>query len=355
MTNIALVVGSTGITGSNLAENLISKGWTTYGLARNPRTDIAGLRSIAANLLDKSDLSEKLRDIAPTHVFFTTWMRNETEVENIRVNSALVRNLLDTLSARKTVKHVALVTGLKHYLGPFDAYAKAGTLPETPVREEHPRLVIDNFYYAQEDEVYAAADRDGFTWSIHRPHTVIGHAVGNLMNMGSTLAVYASICKETGRPFRFPGSAAQWEGISDVTDAQILAEQMIWAATTNAAHNEAFNIANGDVFRWKWLWKQIADWFGIEPVGFDGTIHPLETEMEGDVPVWQEIATKYQLKEPALGRISNAWHTDLDLGRPLEVMTDMAKCRKLGFTAYKDTRESFFELFTRLRAEKLIP
>lgn len=355
MTNIALVVGSTGITGSNLAENLISKGWTTYGLARNPRTDIAGLRSIAANLLDKSDLSEKLRDIAPTHVFFTTWMRNETEVENIRVNSALVRNLLDTLSARKTVKHVALVTGLKHYLGPFDAYAKAGTLPETPVREEHPRLAIDNFYYAQEDEVYAAADRDGFTWSIHRPHTVIGHAVGNLMNMGSTLAVYASICKETGRPFRFPGSAAQWEGISDVTDAQILAEQMIWAATTNAAHNEAFNIANGDVFRWKWLWKQIADWFGVEPVGFDGTIHPLETEMEGDVPVWQEIATKYQLKEPALGRISNAWHTDLDLGRPLEVMTDMAKSRKLGFTAYKDTRESFFELFTRLRAEKLIP
>lgn len=175
------------------------------------------------------------------------------------------------------------------------------------------------------------------------------------MNMGSTLAVYASICKETGRPFRFPGSAAQWEGVSDVTDAQILAEQMIWAATTDAAHNEAFNVANGDVFRWKWLWKQMADWFGIEPVGFDGAIHPLEAEMESDAPLWQEIAERYQLKEPALSRISNAWHTDLDLGRPLEVMTDMAKSRKLGFTAYKDTRESFFELFGKLRAEKLIP
>ena len=355
MTNIALVVGSTGITGSNLAESLISKDWTTYGLARNPRTDIAGLRPIAADLLDKSDLSDKLRDVAPTHVFFTTWMRNETEAENIRVNSALVRNLLDALSARKTVQHVALVTGLKHYLGPFEAYAKSGTLPETPVREEHPRLGIDNFYYAQEDEVYAAADRDGFTWSIHRPHTVIGHAVGNLMNMGSTLAVYASICKETGRPFRFPGSAAQWEGISDVTDAQILAEQMIWAATTDAAHNEAFNIANGDVFRWKWLWKQIADWFGVEPVGFDGSIHPLETEMEGNAQLWQEIAARYQLKEPALNRVSNAWHTDLDLGRPMEVMTDMSKSRKLGFTEYKATRDSFIELFGKLRAEKLIP
>jgi hypothetical protein len=32
--------------------------------------------------------------------------------------------------------------------------------------------------------------------SIHRSHTVVGQAVGNLMNMGTTLAVYASICKE---------------------------------------------------------------------------------------------------------------------------------------------------------------
>lgn len=355
MTNIALVVGSTGITGSNLAANLISKGWTTYGLARNPRTDIEGLRPVAANLLDTNDLAEKLQHIAPTHVFFTTWMRNENEAENIRVNGAMVRNLLDTLSSKKTVKHVALVTGLKHYLGPFEAYAKAGTLPETPVREEHPRLDLENFYYAQEDEVYAAAERDGFTWSIHRPHTVIGHAVGNLMNMGTTLAVYASICKETGRPFHFPGSKAQWEGISDVTDAQVLAEQMIWAASTDAAHNEAFNIANGDVFRWKWLWGEIADWFGIQAVGFDGVIYPLEKEMEGDAPIWQEIAVKHQLQEATLSRISTAWHTDLDLGRPLEVMTDMSKSRKLGFTVYQDTRDSFFGLFSKLRAEHLIP
>jgi GDP-D-mannose dehydratase len=36
MENIALVVGATGITGSNLAEKLINRGWITYGLARNP-------------------------------------------------------------------------------------------------------------------------------------------------------------------------------------------------------------------------------------------------------------------------------------------------------------------------------
>jgi nucleoside-diphosphate-sugar epimerase len=250
---------------------------------------------------------------------------------------------------------VALVTGLKHYLGPFEAYAKAGTLPETPVREEHPRLEIENFYYAQEDEVYAAAERDGFTWSVHRPHTVIGKAVGNAMNMGTTLAVYASICKETDRPFQFPGSEAQWNGLSDVTDARILAEQLIWASTSDAAKNQAFNITNGEVFRWKWLWYKLADWFGIEAAGFDGTIHPLEAELAGDEQLWQEMTAKYQLKEHNLNKLASAWHTDLDLGRPIEVMTDMSKSRKLGFTLYQDTRESFFDLFEQLQAERLIP
>jgi nucleoside-diphosphate-sugar epimerase len=355
MENIALVVGATGITGSNLAEKLIEKGWITYGLSRNPKTDIAGLKPVSADLLNIEDLREKLQNIAPTHVFFTSWMRNDTEAENIRVNSAMVRNLLDSLSPKKSIRHVALVTGLKHYLGPFDAYVKAGTLPETPVREEHPRLQLENFYYAQEDEVYAAAERDGFTWSIHRPHSVIGKAVGNLMNIGTTIAVYASICKETGRAFHFPGSSEQWNGLSDVTDAGILAEHMIWASTTQEAWNEAFNIANGDIFRWKWLWKQIAEWFEVEPVGFDGSIHPLEPEMANDAAVWQQLADKYNLKEQQMERLASPWHTDLDLGRPLEVMTDMSKSRKLGFVGYQDTRDSFFHLFKTLRSENLIP
>jgi len=49
-------------------------------------------------------------------------------------------------------------------------------LPPTPFREEQPRLDVENFYYAQEDELFAAAERDGFGWSVHRPHTIVGHA-----------------------------------------------------------------------------------------------------------------------------------------------------------------------------------
>jgi nucleoside-diphosphate-sugar epimerase len=354
MVRTALVVGATGIIGSAASRQLTDDGWSVLGLARNPARETRSVTPVAADLLNPSSLSAALADHGPTHLFLTTWMRNDTEAENIRVNGSMVRNVLAALSPKKSLEHVCLVTGLKHYLGPFEAYAK-GQLPETPLREEQPRMPVDNFYYAQEDEVYAAADRDGFTWSIHRPHTVIGKAVGNAMNLGTTLAVYASICKETGRPFRWPGSEAQWNGLSDVTDARVLAKQLVWAATTEVAHNQAFNIVNGDIFRWKWLWPRLARWFAVEPVGFDGTMHPLEQEMAKDAPVWQKISERNGLAEAKLDRLASPWHTDLDLGRPIEVMTDMKNSRERGFCVFQPTEQSFFDLFTQLRADRLIP
>lgn len=355
MRRTALVVGASGIGGSYVARELVTNGWTVYGLARRPAQEAAGIRPVAADLLQPDSLAAALAEVEPTHVFITTWMRNETEAENIRVNGAMVRNLLAALASKQMLRHVALVTGLKHYLGPFEAYAQSGTLPQTPLRESQPRLPVENFYYAQEDEVYAAAARHRFTWSIHRPHTVIGMAVGNAMNLGTTLAVYASICKETGRVFQFPGSEAQWKGLSDVTDARMLAKQLAWAADTDAARNEAFNIVNGDVFRWSWLWGRLADWFGVQAAGFSGSTQPLEAAMANDHALWRDIAQRHGLVEPDLARLASPWHTDLDLGRPIEVMTDMAKSRKLGFSAYQASDESFFDLFAQLRTARLIP
>jgi hypothetical protein len=37
------------------------------------------------------------------------------------------------------------------------------------------------------------------------------------------------------------------------------------------------------------------------------------------------------------------------------VLTDMSKSRKLGFLEYQATDDSFFDLFSRLREEHLIP
>jgi nucleoside-diphosphate-sugar epimerase len=354
MKKIALIVGVSGIVGRNLADLLITEAdWTIYGIARRPGQR-EGVTPVAVDLQDAAAVSLALQDLKPTHIFLTTWLRQPTEAENIRVNAGMVRNVLNAVSRSQTVEHVGLVTGLKHYLGPFEAYGQ-GSLPATPFREEQPRLDVENFYYAQEDEVFTAAARDGYGWSVHRPHTIIGYAVGNAMNMGTTLAVYASICKELGKPMSFPGSSMQWKCLTDMTDARLLAKHLVWAAASPAARNQAFNVVNGDIFRWNWMWKRIAAWFGVEAEELTGEGVPLEQQLSDAAPVWKQIANKHGLAEPDIHQLASPWHTDADLGRPIEVVTDMSKSRKLGFTVYQPTDESFFQLFEKLRAEHLIP
>jgi nucleoside-diphosphate-sugar epimerase len=350
----ALVVGVTGISGGNLARRLLSDDWEVAGLCRHPEGVDERITPLVADLEDAEAVAAVLRGVAPTEVFFTTWSRRTTEAENCDVNGRMLKNLLEATSAKKSVRHVALVTGLKHYLGPFDAYAKVQ--PDTPFSEEQPRLPYENFYYVQEDVLFAAAERDGFTWSVHRPHTLIGWALGNAMNMGVTLAVYGAICRETGRGFHFPGSREQWEAITDVTDAGLLADHLVWAATTPAAANHALNIVNGDVFRWRRLWPRLADVLGVESIPFTGEMAPLERQMTDAADVWPEIVRRHGLRDDlSVDRLASWWHTDADLGRSVETFTDMGRSRRLGFAGVRDTETSFVDLFARLRAERIVP
>ena len=227
MTRHALIAGVSGIIGRHLAEHLLAEGWTVSGISRHAHDLPKGVNHIAVDLTDNKAATAALQHITPTDVFITTWLRQATEAENCRVNAGMVRNLLNAVEG-KNIKHTALVTGLKHYMGPFEAYAKSKMI--TPFREEQPRLPYQNFYYDQEDELFAAAKKQGFTWSVHRPHTLIGYAVGNQMNMAATLGAYAAICKETGRPFVFPGSPQQYEACVDITDGRIIAQHLLWAA-----------------------------------------------------------------------------------------------------------------------------
>jgi nucleoside-diphosphate-sugar epimerase len=351
--NVALIVGASGLSGSYISKLLKKQGWTTVTVSRHavelPWSD----RHIAVDLMDRSGAKAALAAAADaTHVFYCTWSRQANEDENVRVNALMIRNLFEG-SADARVKHAALVTGLKHYLGSFDDYAKV--TPYTPFLESSPRLPGPNFYYAQEDVLFEMAGKRGFNWSVHRPHTLIGFTVGNFMNMAVTLAVYASICKHTGRPFVYPGSPEQYTGVTDVTDARILADQLYWAATTPKAADMAFNIVNGDLFRWTWLWPQIAGYFELAAGEYPGHPVPLEKQMSGAGATWSEIVAKHRLENIPVTTLASWWHTDADLGRTLQCFTDMTNSRTLGFTAYQQTPRSFFDVFDELRQRKIIP
>jgi nucleoside-diphosphate-sugar epimerase len=349
-----LVIGATGITGHALCKELVSRGWPVAGLSRRSPVHVDGVRALRADLTDAEAVRAALTDLGPTHVFFTAWSRRATETENIAVNAGMVRDVLAAVTGSGTIRHVALVTGLKHYLGPFEAYG-TGETRDTPFHEDEPRLPAPNFYYAQEDELWKAAERHRFTWSVHRSHTIIGHAVGNAMNMGMTLAVQASLCRLEGRPFVFPGNEVQWNGVTDMTDAGLLARQMIWAATTPGLPSQAYNTANGDVFRWRWMWPRVAGLLDVEPEGYAERPRPLETQMRDQGPVWRGLAEREGLVEPDIERVASWWHTDSDLNRPMEAFTDMTRSRSAGFTEYVNTLDSFAALFATLKKERVIP
>lgn len=103
------------------------------------------------------------------------------------------------------------------------------------------------------------------------------------------------------------------------------------------------------------MWGRLAEWFGLEPVPFSGKIVGLGEQLADAKPTWTDIARRYRLSESDLDRVASTWHTDGDLQRPFECVTDMTRSRQLGFLEYQASDQSFFDLFARLQWAKVIP
>jgi len=349
----ALIVGVTGIAGYNTATALLEDGWDVIGMSRSVATPIPGVTHVKADILDQASIEAAVTGLDISHLFFTTWQRQATEAENCAVNGTMLQNTLDVLGRTTKLDHAVLVTGLKHYLGPFEAYAS--TPMETPFRESMERVPYQNFYYTQEDILFAEAEKQGFTWSVHRPHTMIGWALGNAMNMGVTLAIYGSICAATGEKFVFPGSPQQLNGVTDITDARLLGRHVRWSATEPQAANQAFNTVNGDVFRWRQMWPLLGEALGAEVGEYPGHPTPLDERLDHADDVWARLVAEHGLQDYRATDLASWWHTDADLGREVETFADMSKSRLMGFLDYQPSVYSFLDLFERLSEERIIP
>jgi hypothetical protein len=71
--------------------------------------------------------------------------------------------------------------------------------------------------------------------------------------------------------------------------------------------------------------------------------------------VWTTIAEREGLRESRLDRVASFWHTDGDLGRDIECLTDMSRSRLAGFTGYVRTLDAFARVFDRLAADRVVP
>ena len=346
---VALVVGANGVIGRNLIDYLRSTGnWDIIGLSRRGGESQGGLRYIAVDLLDKNNTLAQLSNLTGvTHIFYAAYQDKPSWAELVAPNLAMLVNVVEAIEpVAASLQHISLMQGYKVYgahLGPF----------KTPARETDAGHMPPEFNVDQQEYLEKAQRGKHWTWSAIRPSVVGGFALGNPMNLALSIAVYASICKELHIPLRFPGKPGAYDKLLEMTDAGLLAEATVWAATTPAAANQAFNINNGDLFRWNEMWPLIAAYFEMEvapPLPLS-----LQTIMADKEPLWQSMIAKHQLSGTPYKEVAAWGFADFVFSWDYDLFADGSKARRFGFHAYVETAQMFFRLFDDLRSRKIIP
>ncbi|XP_051139183.1 (S)-8-oxocitronellyl enol synthase CYC2-like [Andrographis paniculata] len=362
--HVALIIGVTGIVGNALAgilpaENTPGGPWKVYGVARRPNPAWKNdAEYIQCDVSDSGDANAKLSALTDvTHIFWVTWANGSTEAECCEVNSAMLRNVLGAVARNaRNLEHVCIQTGHKHYIGPFEAFGKIRP-HETPFVEDVARLDAPNFYYALEDIVFEFCKKKrGLTWSVHRPAAIFGFSPHSKMNLIGSLCIYAAICKHENSRFKFPGTKAAWNCYSVASDAGLIAEQQIWCSLDLNGKNNAFNCSNGDLFKWKHLWRVLADKFQLESEEFDENEEyvSLSERMKDKGRVWDEIVKKNDLVATNLDEVATFWFVDLMFGG--ECMLDnMNKSKEHGFFGFRNTEKSLLSIIEKMKAHRIVP
>ena len=349
MQKTALVVGANGVIGTNLINHLLDLGdWNVIGLSRRGGTDRGKLKYVAIDLLDPGQCKDKLSGLKEvTHIFYAAFQDRPTWAELVAPNLAMLVNVTEAIErVASNLLHISLMQGYKVYgahLGPF----------KTPARESDGGHMPPEFNVDQQQFLEMRQQGKQWTWSAIRPSVVAGTALGNPMNLVVVIAVYASISKELGLPLRFPGKPGAYDKLLEMTDAGLLAKATVWAATNGQCANQAFNITNGDLFRWNELWPRIARYFGIEsapPLQMS-----LQMVMADKAPLWKRMQEKYKLKMHSYGELSSWTFGDAVFGWDYDFFADGTKARRLGFHEFVDTEQMFYGLFDELKAKKVIP
>ncbi|CAG7638061.1 hypothetical protein PAESOLCIP111_03908 [Paenibacillus solanacearum] len=306
------------------------------------------VRYVSADLLDPKDSRDKLSRLTEvTHIFYAAYQDRPTWAELVAPNLAMLVNVVEAIEpVAAGLQHISLMQGYKVYgahLGPFKTPAH-----ETDAGHMPPEFNIDQQQFLEKRQPGKA-----WTWSALRPSVVCGFALGNPMNLAMVIAVYASMSKELGLPLRFPGKPGAYHSLLEMTDAGLLAKATVWAATDERCANQAFNITNGDLFRWNELWPKIAAYFQLE------TAPPLPMQLEvimsDKEALWDAVIHKYGLEQNSYKDVSSWRFGDFVFAWDYDFFADGTKARRFGFHEFIDTEAMFMDIFEDLRRRKVIP
>jgi len=348
---VALIAGVTGAIGSAISRELVAyPDWKVLGISRHaPLQPVKGVNYLQLDLSDSVECRKQSRTLSDvTHVFYCGRVTHaEQVIENVDENLGLLSNLIESVEmSAPNLSHVHLVQGGKYYgvhIGPFP----------TPAREEAQRASIENFNYDQQDFLVERSRNADWSWSASRPNTLLHYSPGNARNLVSTLGAYAALRRETGAALDFPGNQGAFDSLTQVTSLELLARGIHWMSINPACVNQAFNLTNSDVFRWRDIWPALANAFemplgSVQPLSLDSALGGCEHD-------WQGICQKHGLREPDLNQVANWSYADATLARHWDEILCHNKVRHHGFLDWDDSREKFLKVLQQYRETRILP
>ncbi len=365
-----LVAGALGVIGRAVIERLAAReGVSVVGLAR--RAPDAGLVDVLRGAkqpvqwvsCDLQDAAATRAALAPhrdaTQLVYAALyekpelIRGRLAQDHVDVNAAMLANTFAALEGA-ALEHVSMLQGTKAY------GAHTGRPMRVPAREHDATRDHANFYFAQQDQLEARAEKSGFAWTIFRPQVVLGVAVGSAMNPVAALGAYAVIQRELGQPLRYPGHPHM---LTECIDARIIAAAIEWSWREPRANGEAINLTNGDVIVWRTFFERLASEFGME---LDASLpapgsEPLGDAMPRHAALWRRIAERESLRIAELDAlIGLSWqYADILFAAksppPVPTLVSSIKARQLGFGDCIDSEECIVQHLAAMRRCGYLP
>lgn len=352
-----LVTGASGLVGRAAMEHFARAGYKVTGTSRRAPFDTYGAAHLSVDLADERACRDAFARLGDVRQIVFAALHEEpdlvsgwTSQAHVERNAAMLRNTVEAVAPNSPgLGNVTILQGPKAY-GAHVKPLKIGA------REDHDEdRSIPNFYWAQEDYIKDRSHGQSWSWTILRPCFVMGMAVGGAMNLIGAIGFYAALLRHRGEPLHFPGSRG---GISQPTDTDLMARAIEWAGHAEAARDQVFNIANGDLFSLAEMWPVIADALGMK-VGQDRPF-PFEEQVPQCSDEWDAVRKTHGLISPDatsfLGQ--SAQFADWIFARAsagLRGSISTVKLQNAGFTEAMYSEDMFRKWFARYQQAKLIP
>ncbi len=357
------VVGASGVVGRALLMHCQNAGISCVGLSRRPPelAESAEYTFVPLDLLDapqcETVAKEQLSTV--THLVYAALFEKPglvagwREQDQMQTNLSMLVNLMQALGKfNHSLRQVSLLQGTKAY----GAHIAPMNLPGL---ERSPRHQHENFYWLQEDYLKDIQPENSWHYTIWRPQIVFGHARRAPMNMLAAIGVYAALQKANELPLSYPGGPS---GVMEATDADLLADAIMFSMDNPNFSNETFNVTNGDVFTWENVWPAIARSFDMEV----GEAHPMSLSdslySEASNQHWKQLVQQHNLQIDRIEElVGDSFHyadalfnTTRKMAPPPAILSTI-KLRQAGFHACIDTEVMLGQWFDRLRQMKVLP